>query len=39
MSAAKLFSSKLFDETQVQTEFVLLQSTNLNMFQAHKHHN
>lgn len=35
MSAAKLFSFKLWDETPERTEFVSLQRTNLNMLNAY----
>ena len=34
-----IFSFKLCDETPVRTEFVSLQSTNLNVFRAHTRHN
>ena len=39
VSTAKLFSFKLYDKTWVQTESVLLQSINLNVFHAHMHQN
>ena len=39
VSVTKLFSFKLRDETPVWTEFVLLQSTNLNAFNARMRYN